>query len=340
MSDPELQPASYEETSEGGFGPRIPWKWILIIGGLIAALIVVAQLGQAREISSLRARIVEVHETQIAPLSARALEFRERLEGLVMEAATSDMTTEVDSRFRFSAIHNAQVIYLRIPAEAAESAESIREAALAAGSDSIGACLGVAPLSLRGMYESDAPLRANWIEEVNAAEDRRRLESLDYQIGQHVQRDLPLLMTMVQSHLFMLVLERGATRREHPVDFFLWDLRRDELLVRARARSRGRLLSVRVRTEDGTAIQERRGGNTTGAVDCSIAQQLRRAAGEGMVEVRNTPPDPAERDRLIAEANEPEPPPTEGEPQTDGAETEPPQTAGTETEPPQAEPRP
>ena len=95
MSDPDLQPASYEETSEGGFGPKIPWKWILIIGGLIAAVIVVAQLGQAREISSLRARIVQVHETQIAPLSARALEFRERLEGLVVEAAASDMTTEV-----------------------------------------------------------------------------------------------------------------------------------------------------------------------------------------------------------------------------------------------------
>ena len=303
MSDKDLLPASYEDISSSSFGPKIPWKWILLIGGLIVMIITVVQFGQARDLSALRARIIEVHENQIAPLSNRAMEFRERLEGLVTEAASADMTTAVNPRFRFSAIHNAQVIYLRIPAEAADSPESIREAALAAGSDSIGACLGIAPISLRGMYEADAPLRDDWIDEIREAEDRQRLESLDYQIGQHVQRDLPLLMTMVQSHLFMLVLERGSNRREHPVDVFLWDLRRDELLVKAQARSRGRLLSVRVRTAEGTAIREHRSGITTGAVDCSIAQQLQRATGEGMIEVRNTPPDPAERDRIIAEAN-------------------------------------
>jgi hypothetical protein len=140
------------------------------------------------------------------------------------------------------------------------------------------------------------------LEEVRAAENRQRLEALDYSIGQHVERELPLLMTMTQSQLFMLVVERGESRRSHPVDVFLWDLSRDALLVKARVTSRGRLLSVHVRTDDSPGIRrERRPNDSSGAIDCSIAQQVRAVTGEGVIEIENEAPDRVAIDDARAE---------------------------------------
>jgi len=292
MSDDDLQPSRFDEKSLQTFGPQIPWKWIIpAILGVVAVIVAVNMRG-ARDLENLRARILEVHETQIVPLSERVLTFRSGLEEKIQEAAGAVTEDYADPRFRFSGIHNAQVLYLRISADDAGSPESIREAALTSFPDSIGSCLGIAPISMRGLYASDAPLQPLWVEEVREAESRQRLEALDYSIGQHVERELPLLMTMTQSQLFMLVVERGETRRSHPVDVFLWDLSRDALLVKAQVTSRGRLLSVHVRTDDSPGIRrERRPNNTSGAIDCSIAQQVRAVTGEGVIEIENEAPD-------------------------------------------------
>lgn len=292
MSDDQLQPSRFDEKSMQSFGPQIPWKWIVPAIACIVVVIVAVNQRGARDLEDLRARILQVHEGQIVPLAERILDFRSGLEVKIQESAEGITEDYADPRFRFSGIHNAQVLYLRISAEDAESPESIREAALSSLPDSIGSCLGIAPISMRGLYASDAPLQPVWLEEVREAENRQRLEALDYSIGQHVERELPLLMTMTQSQLFMLVVERGETRRSHPVDVFLWDLSRDTLLVKARVTSRGRLLSVHVRTDESPGIRrERRPNNTSGAIDCSIAQQVRAVTGEGVIEIENDAPD-------------------------------------------------
>ena len=326
MSEEELKPARFEEDQVEPFGPRIPYKWVLITVVAVATLITALTMRSAQEVEALRARILEVHAAQIEPVAQRVLAFRSGLEERIQQAASLEVEDFANPRFRFSGIHNAQVLYLRISAEAAASAESLREAAVNMRADAIGSCFGVAPMSMRGMYLSDAPLQPSWVEEVRSAEDRRRLEALDYSIGRHVERELPLLVTMMQSQLFMLVIERGESRRAHPVDVFLWDLGREELLVRARVVSRGRLLSVRVRSEDSPNItRERRPNDTSGAVDCSIAQQVRAVTGEGVIELENAAPDRSALDAALADAAQA----AEAEPQVE-AEVEEQEQADTE----------
>ena len=60
------------------------------------------------------------------------------------------------------------------------------------------------------------------------------------------KRDLPNLMAQIDSDYFLLVLQRGESRREEPVDVFLWDLRKDILLLSMRTVANGKLVPVRL----------------------------------------------------------------------------------------------
>jgi hypothetical protein len=281
MSEERLRPARLEKGKAPGFGPRFPWKRVTALAVLIGGVGGWYWYDQHQEAERLRASIHSAYEKEVEPAAARIRNFRDQINEWVAEAADRPPAEDwADPRLKLSKLHDAQGLYLRIQADKASSPASIRKAASKMTPDAIPRCLGISPISLRGLYEKGQFLEPEWLERVRKASGVMRLRVLKDEIHRHVRRDLPMMLNMLRSDYFLLVLQHGETRSKHPVDVYLWDLEQDEMLLRARTEAEGLLLPVRIRMGNPPEAPGKVGVRSPGAADCSIAAQIKEVTGE------------------------------------------------------------
>lgn len=275
------------------FLPRLPWKWIAI--SVIGILVLVAayywRRGQRTE--ETRADILQLLEQpQISTLAERYLGYRERLETFVVRAARAGEPEDwADPRLNIAGLRSGEGLYMRVMLEDARDRERIARSALTMEPDSITRCLGLSPTSVRGLYETGDFLTPEWADAVRREPDLTRLQSRRAELRDKVRTDGPVLASMMDADWFMLVIQRGENRMQHPVDVYLWDLRRNEQLLRARIQARGVLMPVRMQFGGvNNPEPEARPPVRSGAAnDCSIAQELRALTGVAPVEIENSP---------------------------------------------------
>ena len=285
------QPEPEELGTRPGYMPKIRWGLILaIVTGIVLAISVYrAREGQRSD--ELRHQLLESHESELSVISERYQTFRTRIERWTIEAATAGEPEQlVDPRLRIDGLHDGEGLYLRLLASDATSPEGVARGAAAMETDALTRCLGIAPMSVRGLYEHGDFLMPEWVEGVRAERDFLRLRVLDEQLAGHISADLPVLSTMMQAGYFLLVLQQGENRRDAPVDVYLWDLREERQLLAARIQAHGVLLPVRIRSlvpeapaAPAPAVPPSR--TSGGAHDCSIASQIKALTGEAGVEV-------------------------------------------------------
>ena len=290
MSDEELRPATYQEAEENAFKAPSPWKWILAVTVAAAAIIGYYQWRQRDKEIALRQAIAHTYASEVEPIAQQVRAFRAKLEGWVEEVAHDVPETWADERLDLSGLHGASGVYLRIHEDSADDPRTLADAGRSMDQDAIARCLGLAPVSLRGLYERASFVEPEWMERANAADDNMRLRVIEDEIERRASRDLPVLMDMVQSDYFLLAVQHGSDRRDHPVDVYLWDLRRDALLLKTRTRARGALIPVRIGIGDAPAGTAPAPQIRAGAGDCSIAAQIREAVGDRAVEIRSDMP--------------------------------------------------
>lgn len=279
MSEERLRPAKPERGGKSVFGPKLPWKWIIGGTAIVSAVIIGYALQQENKAETLRGHILGAWERHVKAPSERVTAFREKIEGWVIDAAGGAPERHVDPRLRIAGLHSGRGVYLRLRAADATSPEKIEEGAKAMDQDAITRCLGVAPASLRGLYERGEFLKPEWLQSVREANGVMRLRVLDDELARHAERDLPVLLDLARADWFLLVLQRGENRRDAPVDVFLWDLRRDELLLSGRTQADGILIPARIGSA-GAGAQGAPRIDSGGANDCAIASQIKAMTGE------------------------------------------------------------
>jgi hypothetical protein len=282
--DDDLVPARPDEGrgARREFAQRLPWPWIL--GGtlIVGAVGAGYWIKRERDASAIRAGILAVHDDQLAGIADRYTRFRQKLERwIVAEATRAEPEAYVDPRLKIAGLGAANGLYLRLRAADATRPERIAEAALAAEPDAITRCMGITAGSARGLYQLAGFLGPELVERANATSSVLDLRVIDDELRRRVQRDLPPVVSMMRADWFMLVIERGETRRSGAVDVYLWDLRTDEKLLSARTRPNGVLVPVRVDVPGAPPSPRVRPNPTSaGAVDCSIAAQVKALTGE------------------------------------------------------------
>jgi hypothetical protein len=292
---PELRPARPDAAAGEGkaYMPRLPILWIALGIAVLLGLFSAYFWRQKQRADTLRGDMLRLHEEQLGEMSDRYLAFRRRIEGLTQRAAQAGEPEDWSHpRLNIAGLRAGDGLYLRVPAREARDPRRLRQAAGAMQPDSITRCLGLAPMSARGLYEKGAFLTPEWVRGVRREQNLTRLKVIEDQIRRYVRVDVPVLATMMQADWFMLVIEQGENRRQHPVDVFLWDLRRNRQLLRARIQGRGLLIPVRLRFEGANpapAPGRPPGVNATEAQDCSIASQIRGLAGPDPLEVQSAP---------------------------------------------------
>ncbi len=279
-----LEPARLDsEEKRPGYMPRVPWKWVVLIVGGITVVGGGYWYQQRSKAIALREQILRAYDGQnLAPVVERFRTFRGKLERWTRESAAHAPTAWADRRLRISALGSGQGLYLRLHARDAATNEGIERAAAAMEGDAITRCLGVAPISARTLFEKGSFLSDAWIDEVRGSTDLMRLRVKDDELARLVRRDLPSIVNTMRSRWFLLVIERGASRRDGPVDVFLWDLHSGDQLLRVRTVPNGILIPVRIASGDGTTRgpRARPDLHSAGAYDCSVAAQIKEVTGE------------------------------------------------------------
>jgi hypothetical protein len=324
-SDEPLKPArpNADLSEARGYMPRVPWRWI-VLG--VAALVILGGgylYRTDQKTADLRARIRGSYEGELAPVTERYRRFREKLEALVLGVeGDGPAASFADPRLRISALHRGSGLYLRLSHEQARTAEGIAIAAKDLLRDGIPRCIGISPISLRGLYETGEFLLPSYLEDLDSA-SIARLEVIEDDLRLRVERDLPGIATAMQAQYFLVVIQEGNDRSQVPSDVYLWDLRNDQLLLSVHAIPHGRLVPVRIALP---GVETPRGQpaltDTILAQDCSIAAQVKEVAGEPAMDFGSEMPSEA----APSETPEGETP-AEGTPPAESEDTdEPPET--------------
>lgn len=284
-----LRPEELDARPE--YMPRIPWGWILGGISLVAVLAIGYRMRDTARAEELRAQLLLTHQTELGEVAERYRTFRERLERWTMDAASAGEPERwVDPRLRISGLHGGDGIYLRLLATDATSPEGIARGARAMEEDALTRCLGIAPASARGLYSSGDFLTEEFVEEIRTEPELMRLRVLDEIMAGAMTSDVPVVSTLLRAEYFLLVVQQGETRRDSPVDVYLWDMREERQLLRARFQARGILLPVRIDSLlPGIAMPPEPPGRpsmtSAGATDCSIASQIKGLTGESPVAI-------------------------------------------------------
>jgi hypothetical protein len=283
-SDKKLEPArpSTDQDERAAFMPRFPWRWV-ILGVVAIGFLSGSYLWRQHDKTvTLRTRILTSYHGELSPFVERYGAFRDKIEGLVMGVKDDDPPeTYADPRLNLSALHQGQGLYLRLSREQAQTPGGIALAAKDLLRDGIGRCLGVAPTSLRGFYESGEFLLPAWPEEVETA-DLARLEVLEADLSRRVDRDLPSIATAMQAQYLLVIIQQTNRRAEAPSDVYIWDLRDEKLLLSVRTEPVGRMVPVRIALPgvDVPRTPTPDLNDSILATDCAIAAQVKEAAGE------------------------------------------------------------
>ena len=291
-SDGLLVPATYDpEEGVGAFTPER--RWLVILGillgivGFFAVQIVARVRAEARFREELAAR----YERDVAEHAAELSAYLDRLNGWIAEAAASGeaeaLPTSAAEGFRWSEMHDRRGLYLRVEAEYASDPEQLALAARAMQRDAITRCLGVTPVSVRGLYDLAAYFSPEWPDRVRAEEDHMTLRVMEDELTRRLATELPLAERMMRADYLLLLVTRGG-RAEGTVDAFAIDLETGERLMTTRTQADGRLLNVRL---EGSRIAwpSEEDLSRSGATDCSIAAALKAAGGEEVGMPRRRP---------------------------------------------------
>lgn len=292
------------EAKQSGFLPRLPWRYIGGFGLLVLVVVLGFNWRQEQRAAALRVELRRIHGTALRELRGEYNLALEKLQGLIREAARAqfDQMNEtalqahmrkavspyvplphpaaehVDESLSFEALRDAAGLYLRLPLDQVGSEAQIAQAAQQMEPDWIPACLGWNPTTGRELYEIGAFVRHEFIANIDR-ENVMKLRVREDTLKLRMEKDLPGLRAAMNAPYFMLVLQEGKSRSEQPVRVFLWDMRAHKLLLAARVRAQGILLTSKILSQ-GTTAERAAGkpdeGGAAQANDCSIASALKR----------------------------------------------------------------
>jgi hypothetical protein len=279
MKPPELTPAEFDGVRKNRYRPRLPWTrigFVVLVATLIAGAYFWRQKVRADE---LRERIYSQHAEQVAPVLGQLEATQADLEAKALEAKSGAANRLVEAEVPLSALHEKEVVYLRVRAPELGSEEALRAASRSGKEDAIGACLGLALTPLSALSDVPEVLTAKWLARAEDTNDMQRLSVREEQLARAIERELPTLKERLPADYFLLLVVQGKSRLHDPVDVFLWDLEQGKLVLKSRTENRGRLIAVRSQIGP-KSDSAQAAGDPIVTADCSIAAHIKAQLGE------------------------------------------------------------
>ena len=293
--DSNITPAKYEEGGARPFAQSLPWKGIVVAILFIGLFVGGYLYYQEKRTNALRDQVAQNFASSVRPAIPKIKAFESKINTWVMRASKNpNPKTWADPKLNINGLHGAQGVYLRILEANTTDTDKIAVATQLADEDAITNCLGFAPLTLKSLYAVADLTGDSWLNELSNTHDYMRLSVMQEQLANRTSRDLPVLLNVVQSDYLLLAIVRGESRFEDPVDVYMWDIKRNKPLLRTRTKAKGMLVSVKIALDGTPRGAAKPLPKKSGAADCSIASQIREAAGREAVGFKSDVPEAAD----------------------------------------------
>ena len=209
MEPPELTPAEFDGVRRNRYRPRLPWARIGFVV-LVAALIAGAYFWRQKvRADGLRERIQARHAERVAPILDALEATRIDLEAKALESKPGAANRLVQAEVPLSALHDKEVVYLRVRAPELRADEALRAAIESEEEDAVGACLGLELTPLAALSDVPEVLTVKWLDRVNDTNDMQRLSVREEQLTRAIERELPTLKERVPADYFLLLVVAG-----------------------------------------------------------------------------------------------------------------------------------
>lgn len=285
MEPSELTPAEFEGAPANRYRPRLPWRRIGFVV-LAAALAIGAYFWRQKvRADALRERIYSLHAEEVEPVLSALEATSADLRAKSLSAKTGAADRLIEAEVPLSALHDEEVVYLRVRAPELRNEQTLRAAIDADEEDAVGACLGLELTPLSALSEVPEVLTEKWLARSDDTNDMQRLSVREEQLARAIDRELPALKERLPADYFLLLVVQGKSRLEDPVDVFLWDLREGQLVLRSRTENRGRLITVRSQIGP-KSDSAQAAGDPIAVADCSIAAHIKAQLGEPTMDLR------------------------------------------------------
>lgn len=285
MEPSELTPAEFEGAPANRYRPRLPWRRIGFVV-LAAALAIGAYFWRQKvRADALRERIYSLHAEEVEPVLSALEATSADLRAKSLSAKTGAADRLIEAEVPLSALHDEEVVYLRVRAPELRNEQTLQAAIDADEEDAVGACLGLELTPLSALSEVPEVLTEKWLARSDDTNDMQRLSVREEQLARAIDRELPALKERLPADYFLLLVVQGKSRLEDPVDVFLWDLREGQLVLRSRTENRGRLITVRSQIGP-KSDSAQAAGDPIAVADCSIAAHIKAQLGEPTMDLR------------------------------------------------------
>jgi len=307
-------PAIYEGRAQRERGKYSRATPALAIAGVVGVALVLTAYSvvSSRQLEADKTALLAGQRAVDATVGAEWRPLRDRLEKMTIEAAAPAwMGDFVDSGASSWDFRSLPGIYLRLRVDDARSGESIRKASRDSLKDAFVGCLlrepngggaraedagpfAEQPWNMRQAYASTRILTPEWVQEVQIADDEKRLRVFDQQYQKAVHEEIPAAIDLIKrAQFFLLVLDEDtpeATARAdggpitpellqlvaHDARVRIVNLRTGGDVARLRGRASGGFIPAGDRAVADPLIvdaQQRQVNN------CSLALQVSRAIG-------------------------------------------------------------
>lgn len=276
----ELRAARWEpDAGIPTFRRPFPWHWAGLALVLVVGIGLYAKHSRETKLDALEARLVREHTTQVRSHAGEIDRFRQSVEGMVVRAARMPEPSSLEPGFTVESLRGRPGVYIRIRERDTASAAAIGEALSSMEPDAIPRCLGITPVAMRTLYTKSELLKPEWLLRARGSRDTIRLRVRIDEVERFARRDLPVLRSIVESEYVLVSVVRGDTRETSAVDAYVFDARSGALRLATRTRAEGVLITGRISgyrapTPSAAALA------MSGAMDCSIASQIRTRTGE------------------------------------------------------------
>lgn len=277
------------------FLPKVKWRfWIPIVALLIAFPTYWLSM-RAKETRDRRARLLHEHQVLTASLGPEYLAGRERLERWIIESVGPWQGDLRDPAFTYEALTREPVLYARTRLGEIRERNEIMASVRHRYPDQLLACLGAEVTWLREVFDKGSFLLPSYVDTVRGSDTPERLAALRTDLRGRILQDTELIVTGLRRRYFMLAVDEARLSIDGPTRVYVFDLREQKPVLRARGTGEG-LLLIPFQISGLPRAPAQRGSSrpvTVSQHDCSVANSVRTALGVPVMGLSHAPDPPA-----------------------------------------------
>lgn len=280
---PQRGMISGDEIASMGFMPRVRWRlWIPVVLVLVSFIAAYRVFDMQRE-AKYRARLLSEHAMLTADLAPNYRAFRSKVERLAFSAVGNWQGNFKADGFTRAELLRTPVLYGRVRLGELHRIEDIDASIRRRYPDQVASCAGLEVQQAFELYRKGDFLMPGYIESVRGAQGSDRIRALRGDLEFRLRRDTAPITEMMALRYFVLSVDEAALSIDGPTRVYVWDLRTEQLVLRARGEGQDSVI-VPVRIAGmpggGQTVPQVNSGLTLSLHDCSIAAAVRQQLGD------------------------------------------------------------